>query len=230
MNRPNPAIVGRSGSFRGGPQQADETMRLHSHPMHDGSVRRIGVFGGTFDPPHHGHISIAQEVRHALHLDHVLMVVANDPWQKSAVSIVSPAFQRLALCHAAFDPVDGLDVSDIEIRRGGESYTADTLASLRDPGHELFLIVGSDAAAGLDTWKRSHEIRDLATTVVVDRGGRQGARPPTGWPHTVVDVPALEISSSDLRARFGAGRPVDGLLPREVTEQVTERGLYGSGR
>ncbi len=198
--------------------------------MHDGLRRRIGVFGGTFDPPHHGHIAIAQEVRHSLNLDDVLMVVANDPWQKTAVSSVTPADTRLALSHTAFDSVDGLEVSDLEIRRGGASYTADTLTTLSGPDCELFLVVGSDAAAGLDTWKRSAEVRSLATTVVIDRGGRQGGRPPAGWTHDVVDVPALEISSSDLRARFGSDRPVDGLLPRGVIDQVRALGLYGSCR
>lgn len=198
--------------------------------MHDGLARRIGVFGGTFDPPHHGHVAIAQDVRHSLHLDQVLMVVANDPWQKTAVTSITPAQTRLAMCHAAFDPVDGLDVSDIEISRGGESYTADTLAALSGPDRELFLVVGSDAAAGLDTWKRADEVRALAVTVVVDRGGRQGGRPPAGWPHAIVDVPALEISSSDLRSRFAADRPVDGLLPRPVVDVIAAHGLYGSGR
>jgi nicotinate-nucleotide adenylyltransferase len=198
--------------------------------VHDGLKRRIGVFGGTFDPPHHGHIAIAQEVRHSLNLDEVLMVVANDPWQKTAISSVTPAVTRLALSHRAFDSVDGLDVSDLEIRRGGASYTADTLGALSGPDCELFLVVGSDAAAGLDTWKRSDEVRSLATTVVVDRGGRQGGRPPAGWTHAIVDVPALEISSSDLRARFGSDRPVDGLLPRSVIDQIRALGLYGSGR
>ena len=198
--------------------------------MHDGLKRRIGVFGGTFDPPHHGHIAIAQEVRHSLHLDNVLMVVANDPWQKTAVSRVTPAGIRLGLCRAAFDPVDGLDVSDIEISRGGASYTADTLAALSGTDRELFLVVGSDAAVGLDTWKRADEVQRLATAVVVDRGGRQGGRPPEGWNHVVVDVPALEISSSDLRARFGTDRPVEGLLPRSVIDEIRAHGLYGSGR
>jgi len=198
--------------------------------VHDGLKRRIGVFGGTFDPPHHGHIAIAQEVRHSLHLDDVLMVVANDPWQKTAISRVTPAGIRLGLCRAAFDPVDGLDVSDIEISRGGASYTADTLAALSGTDRELFLVVGSDAAVGLDTWKRADEVQRLATAVVVDRGGRQGGRPPEGWNHVVVDVPALEISSSDLRARFGTDRPVEGLLPRSVIDEIRAHGLYGSGR
>ncbi len=189
------------------------------------------MFGGTFDPPHNGHIAIALEVRHQLRLDTVLLVVANDPWQKSAVGSVTPADLRLELTRAAIDGIEGLEVSTVEIERGGESYTADTLESLSAEMVEsqLFLVVGSDAAMGLDTWKRPDAVRALANTVVVDRGGRQGGRPPEGWPHQVIDVPALEISSSDLRARFADGRPVEALMPRETVDVVRRAGIYGCG-
>ena len=193
---------------------------------------RIGVLGGTFDPPHIGHLAIALEVLHQLRLDTVLLVVANDPWQKSAVGSVTPAEVRLDLVRAAVDGFPGLEPSTIEIDRGGESYTADTLETIAadSPGVELFLLVGSDVAMGLDSWKRPDAVRSLATTVVVDRGGRHGGRPPDGWPHQVIDVPALEISSSDLRARFADGRPVEALMPRAVVDAVRLAGIYGSGR
>lgn len=193
---------------------------------------RIGVFGGTFDPPHHGHLAIALEVGHRLRLDRVLWVVANDPWQKSGRVPVTPASVRLALVAEAVDGFAGHEVCDLEVRRGGPSYTADTLEELTrlHPGAALFLVVGSDAAEGLDTWKRADDVRALATTVVVDRGGRQGGRPPLGWPHLVVDVPALEISSSDIRSRFGDGRPVEALVQPRVVAAVRARGLYGCGR
>lgn len=204
----------------------------------NGSGQRIGVFGGTFDPLHIAHLAIGLEVRHQLHLDRMLLVVANDPWQKSAVSEITPAELRLEMVEGAVRDVnemlgyEAMEASDREIRRGGETYTADTLAGLRadHPDAELFLLVGSDAAAGLDTWKRPDEVRELATTVVVDRGGRQGGRPPTGWPHVVVAVPALEISSSDVRARFRDARPVEMLVPPAVVDVVRRHGLYGSGR
>ena len=190
------------------------------------------MFGGTFDPPHNGHLAIALEVLHKLRLDTMLMVVANDPWQKSGVGAVTPADVRLQLTCAAVDGLDGLEVSTAEIDRGGESYTADTLEMLmaERPDAELFLVVGSDTAMGLDTWKRPEAVKALATTVVVDRGGRQGGRPPDGWPHQVVDVPALEISSNDLRARFADGRPIEALMPRAVVDAVRRAGIYGSGR
>ncbi len=193
---------------------------------------RTGVFGGTFDPPHIGHVAVALEVRHQIHLDRVLLVVANDPWQKTSRRAVTGADMRFHLVDLAVEGLDGVVASDIEIRRGGESYTADTLAQLssEDPDDELFLLVGSDAAADLNTWKRPDEVMALASTVVVDRGGRQGGRPPAGWFHIVVDVPALNISSSDIRARFADGRPVEGLVPSAVVAEVRRLGLYGSAR
>ena len=198
--------------------------------MPDEPPTRLGVLGGTFDPPHLGHLAAAVEVRWRLGLDEVLMVVANDPWQKSSRGPVTPARLRLAMVEAAVAGCDGLTASGIEIDRGGESLTADTLSRLRAdrPGAELFLVVGSDAAEGLDGWKRCDEVRALATTVVVDRGGREGGRPPGDWPAVVVEAPRLEISSRDLRARFAEGRPVAALVPPGVIEAVSAHGLYRS--
>ena len=200
--------------------------------MQERNVPRIGVLGGTFDPPHFGHLAAALEVRHRLGLSRVLLVVANDPWQKSSRRPVTEARLRLEMVEAAVAGLDGLEASALEIDRGGESYTADTLAELRSrhPGAELLLVVGSDAAAGLDTWKRPDEIRELAGLLVVDRAGRPGWRPPAGWPAEVVEVPALDISSCDVRARFADGRPVEALVPPAVADVVRSRGLYGCGR
>ncbi|MYB27718.1 MAG: nicotinate (nicotinamide) nucleotide adenylyltransferase [Acidimicrobiaceae bacterium] len=193
---------------------------------------RIGVLGGTFDPPHFGHLAAGLEVRHRLRLSVVLFVVANDPWQKSALHPVTPAPVRLEMVRAAVRDLDGLEASALEIDRGGESYMADTLTELRElhPGAELLMVVGSDAAQGLDTWKRPAELRELATTVVVDRAGRSGGRPPDGWPAVVVEIPAMDISSCDIRSRFAGGRPVEALVPGAVAEIVRSRGLYGCGR
>ncbi|WP_436792728.1 nicotinate-nucleotide adenylyltransferase [Actinospongicola halichondriae] len=189
---------------------------------------RIGVFGGTFDPPHVGHLVTAVDVRHTLGLDRVLLVVANRPWQKVGTRRITAAGDRLALVEAAVAGVDGLEASSIEIDRGGDSYTADTLAALAEvhAGAELFLILGADAAAGLETWERAGEVRDLASLVVVDRPGSRPASVPDGWRWRHVEVPRLEVSSTDLRARVRDERPLDYLLPRDVIACVRERHLY----
>lgn len=196
----------------------------------EGLGERVGVVGGTFDPPHMGHLAIALEVGHALALDRVLLVVAGDPWQKTAHRSVTPAADRLVMAEAAAEGLDGVEVSDLEVRRSGPSFMADTLACLTavSPGDELFLIVGSDTAEGLDTWSRPEEVRDRAVTVVVDRGGREGGRPPVGWPHLVVEVPVIDVSSSDLRRRVAAGEPIRGLVPRAVADIIEARGLYAT--
>lgn len=190
---------------------------------------RIGVFGGTFDPPHVGHLVAAVNVRHALALDVVLLVVANVPWQKVGARNVTPAADRLAMVRAAVGDVEGIEASALEIDRGGPSYTADTLAELarRHPGAELFLVLGSDAAAGLPTWDRVDQVRQGATVVVVDRPG--GAAPVLdGWRYERVEVPRLEVSSTDLRARVADGRPLDYLLTPAVIDCIRGRGLYGA--
>ena len=189
---------------------------------------RIGVFGGTFDPPHVGHLVTAVNVKHALRLDTVLLVVANVPWQKVGLRAVTPATDRMALVEAAVEGVAGLEASDLEITRGGESYTADTLATLKadDPEAELFVILGSDAAAGLLTWERAEDVRRDAAIVVVTRPGSTEEPPPPGWRWTRVEVPRLEVSSTDLRARVLDGRPLDYLLTPAVIRCVRDRNLY----
>jgi nicotinate-nucleotide adenylyltransferase len=175
----------------------------------------------------------AVNARHALGLDRVLLVVANLPWQKVGSRTLTPAEDRYAMVAAAVAGTAGLEASRIEIDRGGLSYTADTLAelSVAHPGADLHLIVGTDVAAELDTWERVEEVRRLATLVVVNR---PGARPPdlaaAGWRVRTVEIPNLEISSTDLRARAADGRPLDFLVPDAVIRCIRERGLYAGGR
>ena len=189
---------------------------------------RIGLFGGTFDPPHVGHLVTAVNVRHALNLDRVLLMVANNPWQKEGSRAITSAEDRAALVEAAVSSVPGLEVGYDEIRRGGPSYTADTLGDLaaRFPGAELFTIVGDDAAAGFPTWERFPEVLKLSTVIVVDRPGAPVVLP-TGIPWVRVEVPRLEVSSTDLRARFSDGRPLDYLVTAPVMNEIQARGLYG---
>jgi nicotinate-nucleotide adenylyltransferase len=190
---------------------------------------RLGIFGGTFDPPHVGHLATAVNVRHDLGLDRVLLVVNNVPWQKVGSREISPAEDRLAMVAAAVAEVEGLEASSIEIEAGGSSYTADTLDTLvaEDPDRDLFVILGSDAAAGLPTWERIDRVRDLATIVVVERPGSPLVPPMEGWRWERLEVPSLEVSSTELRERAVAGRPLDFLVTHEVIDCIHERGLYG---
>jgi nicotinate-nucleotide adenylyltransferase len=192
--------------------------------------QRIGILGGTFDPIHVGHLVAAVNAKSALALDRVLLVVANVPWQKADARAVSSAEDRLALVAAAVGGVPGLEASRLEIDRGGESYTAETLVELRQAGSEdeLFLIVGWDVAGELTTWERHDEIRRLATLVIVNR---PGAGRPRGlddqWERVIeVTVPNLEISSTDLRARAADGRPLDYLVPEAAVRCIRARGMY----
>jgi nicotinate-nucleotide adenylyltransferase len=194
-------------------------------------VLRLGVYGGTFDPIHVGHLVLAVNVRHDLALDELLVMPANQPWQKVGRRVITPAEDRYALVEAAVRGVAGVSASRLEIDRGGTSYTADTLAELRAerPGCELFVVVGSDAAAGLPTWERADEVRDQAVVVVVGRPGSEGEVELPGWRVERVRMPLLEISSSDVRARFADGRPVDFLVTEPVIDCIRARGLYTRG-
>jgi len=193
-------------------------------------TRRIGVFGGTFDPPHIGHLITAIDVRCALDLDVMLMVVANEPWQKASRD-VTPAATRLAMVRAAVEGEPGVEASDVEIRRGGPSYTVDTLIELRErePEAELFLLLGSDAAAGLDTWQRVEELPALCTIVVVERPGSNTPLP-DGFTVQHVTVPRLEVSSTELRERAAMGRSLRHLVPDGVISLIREGDLYGDRR
>jgi nicotinate-nucleotide adenylyltransferase len=192
-----------------------------------GSPLRIGVFGGTFDPPHVGHLVTAVNVRHELSLDLLILMVANVPWQKVGSRPITAAADRLAMVAAAVEDVPHLVAGDHEIRAGGHSYTADTLATLAAeyPGAELFTVVGDDAAARIRTWARADEVIERSRLVVVDRpGGPVRLDPDLDWIH--VEVPRLEVSSTDLRARCADGRPLDYLVTDDVLEVIAARGLY----
>jgi nicotinate-nucleotide adenylyltransferase len=188
---------------------------------------RLGIFGGTFDPPHVGHLVAAINVRHFLGLDRVLLSVANVPWQKVGSRPLSAASDRLAMVEAAVEGVDGLEAHRGEIERGGDSYTIDTVEELQaeDPSRQLYVIVGRDAAAGMPTWERIDDLRARATLVVVDRPG-SAPELPAGWTFLHVEVPRLEISSTELRDRVVDGRPLDYLVPAGAIACLAARRLY----
>ena len=200
--------------------------------MRTSGGRAIGVFGGTFNPVHVGHLVIANEVRWKLRLDAVLLMVAGEPWQKVGRHHLAPAADRIAAVAAAVQGVEGLEASALEVERSGPTYTADTLAELRaaEPDAELFLIVGADVAELLDTWERPADVQRLATLVAVERPGAAPVRVDhlraEGWRVETVEVPALEVSSSDIRARLAEGRPIDFLVPAAAVREIVNRGRY----
>ncbi len=185
------------------------------------------MFGGTFDPPHIGHLVAALYSFEAISLDRLLFVISNIPWQKAGQRQVSPPDARVAMVEAAIAGHAGFEVSRVELERGGESYMAETLVELREqnPGSDLFLILGADAAAGIPTWRKAENLAELATLVVVDRPGAPRFELP-GFRVERVTMPALAISSTELRERRRTGRPIDWLVPAAVQSALDSWRLY----
>ncbi|MGH9027427.1 MAG: nicotinate-nucleotide adenylyltransferase [Acidimicrobiia bacterium] len=190
-----------------------------------GGPERVGVFGGTFDPVHVGHVAAASEVRQRLELDRMLVVPAGDPWQKGH-DVVASAADRLAMVEAAIEGIDGLHISPLEVDRDAPSVTADTLEALAAPSRRLYLVLGADAVANMHSWRRLEETRHLAALVVVERAGEHAESPGPGWQVERVPIPRLDVSSTDIRDRVADGRPIDGLVPPAVITVIRSRGLY----
>ncbi|HET7901241.1 MAG TPA: nicotinate-nucleotide adenylyltransferase [Candidatus Nanopelagicales bacterium] len=192
-------------------------------------MRRVGVMGGTFDPVHHGHLVAASEVAHRFSLDEVVFVPAGQPWQKDERD-VSPAEDRYLMTVIATAADPRFSVSRVDVDREGPTYTVDTLRDLRAglaADDELFFITGADALASIASWHRSDELLGLAHFVGVTRPGHPLVDP--GMPEgsvTLVEIPALAISSSDCRARASRGEPIRYLVPDGVVEYAAKRELY----
>jgi nicotinate-nucleotide adenylyltransferase len=195
---------------------------------------RVGILGGTFDPPHVGHVAAGRAVMDRLELDRLLLVVANDPWQKSGQRAVSPAEDRYALTEALAEEIPGAEASRLEIDRGGPSYSVDTaeevLARSGERPVELFLVVGADLVPELGTWHRAEDLRGLVTLVVVSRPTGEEPAVPPGWRAVRVDGPRVAVSSSEVRDLLAAGEPVDALVPPAVIHCIRRRGMYAVGR
>ena len=185
---------------------------------------RIGILGGTFDPVHVGHLMDASAARYQLALDRVLVVVARDPWQKRD-RVIAPAETRYEMLVAALDGCVGIDASRIELERDGPTYTVDTVDQLASARRELFLVIGSDVAAGLPTWHRVDDLRQRVTLAIVDRE-TSPFPDPDGWRVARVAVPRLELSSTDLRARVAAGEPIEFLVPTPAARILRAHHLY----
>ena len=191
----------------------------------------MGVMGGTFDPIHHGHLVAASEVAGLFGLDEVVFVPTGQPWQKSEREVSAPEDRYLMTVIAtASNP--RFSVSRVDVDRGGPTYTIDTLTDLQrqHPDTELFFITGADALAQIVSWRETDKLFQLAHFVGVTRPGYQlaDADLPRGAV-SLVEVPALAISSTDCRDRVRRGMPVWYLVPDGVVQFIEKRGLYREG-
>ena len=181
--------------------------------------QRIGLFGGTFDPPHLGHLAVALAARDALELDRTLLVVANQPWQKVGQRPVTEAHHRLAMTELLVQDTDGLEASDLEIARGGMSYTIDTVEQLQKAGHEVVVILGADAAAGIDSWERAAELSRLTRLAGVDRPGYDLPEL-ANWSVEKIPAQSISVSSSQVRSSMSEGALAADSIPSAVRRYI----------
>jgi len=205
-------------------------------------AERIGLFGGTFDPPHNGHVAALRAVSEALSLDRLLLVVANDPWQKSSSRAITPAEDRFAMAQALAEGIPGVEASRLEIDRGGPTYTVATVEALRAealasgrPLPQIYLVIGADLLADLDTWERADDLRGMVTLAVVSRpptttGVQPPRTAPPGWRLEWVDGPLVDVSSSAVRDALARGGAVDEMVPVAVMHCILRRNLYAVDR
>jgi nicotinate-nucleotide adenylyltransferase len=187
---------------------------------------RVGILGGTFDPPHLGHLVVASEASEALGLERVLWVPsAEHPFKRGQVR--TPAEVRLALVRAAIQGDPRFEACDLELRREGPSYTVDTLRQLSalHPGAELFLLVGADVVREMPAWREPQEVARLATIVAITRGG-EGLPEGSMLPALPVPVTRVDVSATEIRRRVAAGLTIRYLVPEPVRDLVTREGLY----
>ena len=190
---------------------------------------KIGVFGGTFDPPHNAHFSLVKDVMSVLSLDKVLVIVANDPWQKTTNRQITDARHRLEMTELLFLKSSRIVVSDIEFQIGGKSDTAITLKALSEiyQDAEFWLMLGYDSAIAIETWLQPKSVLNQAKVVVVDRpGSERNLLPPSLAEAIRLRGSNLDISSHSLREMIGRGViPLDS-IPHSVVEYISQNGLY----
>jgi nicotinate-nucleotide adenylyltransferase len=197
----------------------------------NGTGKRIGVMGGTFDPIHHGHLVAASEVGHFFSLDEVIFVPTGQPWQKNGRK-VSPPEDRYLMTVIATASNPRFSVSRVDIDRPGETYTIDTLRDLRaqrGPDAKFFFITGADALAMMISWRDADELFSMAQFVGCTRPGHQLTI--TNLPSdriSLVEIPALAISSTECRERVRAGQPIWYLVPDGIVQYISKRQLYRS--
>ena len=196
---------------------------------------RLGLLGGTFDPVHRGHLTLARAGRDELGLDEVLFLPAGQPWRKAGRMIASNE-HRLAMLERALEGEAGFQVSRLELERPGPSYTADTLEALRDdrPEDELFSLLGEDALIDLPNWARPQRILELARLAVARRADSspealeevERRLPGLGGRVIWLKMPAVAVSATEIRERVRGGQPIGGLVPATVQEYIRKQGLY----
>ncbi|HEX8830656.1 MAG TPA: nicotinate-nucleotide adenylyltransferase, partial [Longimicrobium sp.] len=191
-----------------------------------GAGVRIGVFGGTFDPPHLGHLVVASDACGALGLDRVLWIPSAVPPHKVA-TVQAPAEARLEMVRAAIEGDPRFEADDLELRRPGPSYTVDTLRDLarRHAGAELVLLIGADNLREIPGWREPQEILKLARVAVLSRDGA-GVPPDAPVPAVAVEVTRVDVSATEVRRRAAAGETIRYLVPDAVRALVERRGLY----
>ena len=198
---------------------------------------KLGIFGGTFDPVHNGHLTVAEHARTMMELDRVLFVPAGQPWFKAG-RIVSDAEHRLEMTRIATADNPHFAVSDMEVLRAGPTYTIDTLEALREEmgdGVEFYVILGADALNELHRWRRPAAVLGMATVVgvtragvdAVDRAALESIRDGASDEVIIVDGPLVDISAADVRRRMKEGLSVRGLIPPGVEDYAKRHGLYG---
>ena len=192
--------------------------------------RRLGILGGTFDPPHAGHLAAALAVQTQVALDELVLMVANEPWQKVGDRQVTAAQVRFEMTKALVAGISGLRADDREIRRGGPTFTVDTLEEIlgEEPDSEIFLIVGADTANRLETWHRASDVVRLSTIVIVNRDDSTNAAPGFLRDAQVVNVSMnpVDVSSSAIREAVARGESINSLTSSSVASIVRDRSLY----
>lgn len=192
--------------------------------------RRLGILGGTFDPPHAGHLAAAVAVQTQVALDELVLMVANEPWQKVGDRQVTPAQVRFEMTEALVDGISGLRADDREIRRGGPTYTVDTLEEIiaEHPDTEIFLIVGADTASRLETWHRASDVVRLSTIVIVNRDDVTNTA--RGFLHDArvvnVSMNPVDVSSSAIREAVAHGEAIVSATSSSVASIIRDRSLY----
>jgi nicotinate-nucleotide adenylyltransferase len=193
-------------------------------------TRRVGVFGGTFDPVHAAHVALAEAALVELRLDEVRWIPTGQPWQKARE--ITSAVHRVAMVQAAIahEPRFTLDRSEVD--RSGASFTLDTVRALAaaQPGTQWFLLIGQDQYAGLHTWRDWQTLLGLVVLAVANRPGDTRRPDPDvqRFPHRMVPLPMLDISSTDIRRRVGMGADISPLVPPAVARYIETHGLYRS--